>query len=159
MTQWPAFEELDARVPADIHTDFKAPARSRVGTSVTRFHGLKVAIDLAWSSRLQLFGTTSRRQERAMARAKEARNSKRWSHEVKTVSTFPPESTFTKDAESIAKIMASKKVSPKGIGARIRMIQFVINRAAKNLPADRKKELEKAKQILQAKARKAREEK
>jgi hypothetical protein len=96
----------------------------------------------------------SRRQERAMAKAKKAKKAKRWVGEVKTVSTFPPESTFTKDAESIAKIMASKKVSPKGIGSGIRMIQYFINRAGKNLPAERKQELEKAKQILQVKARK-----
>lgn len=79
---------------------------------------------------------------------------KRWVRNVQTVSTFPPEGTFTKDAESIARIMASKKVSPKGIGSGIRMIQYFINRAGKNLPASRKKELEKAKHILQAKARK-----
>ncbi len=74
---------------------------------------------------------------------------KKWSHKVKTVSTFPPEDIFTKDAKTIAKAMASKKVSPKGIGSGIRMIQFFINRAGKNLPPARKRELEKAKQLLQ----------
>jgi hypothetical protein len=77
----------------------------------------------------------------------------RWVRDVKTVSTYPPEGTFTKDAETIARTMASKKVSPKGIGSGIRMIQFFINRAGKNLPAARKRELEKAKRILQAKLR------
>ena len=81
---------------------------------------------------------------------------KKWSHQVKTVSTFPPEGTFTRDAETIARIMASKKVSPKGLGSGIRMIQFFINRAGRNLPASRKQELEKAKQILQARMRKQR---
>ena len=71
--------------------------------------------------------------------------------EVKTVSTFPPEGTFTKDAETIARIMATKKVSPKGIGSAIRMIQYFINRAGKSLPAERKAELEQAKKILQKK--------
>ena len=84
--------------------------------------------------------------------AKKGTKSKRWVRDVKTVSTFPPERIFTKDAQSIAKAMASKKVSPKGIGSGIRMIQFFINRAGKNLPAGRKKELEKAKKILQEKA-------
>jgi tRNA(adenine34) deaminase len=79
---------------------------------------------------------------------------KRWVRDVKTVSTSPPRAIFTKDAETIAKAMASKKVSPKGIGSGIRMIQFFINRAGKELPASRKKELEKAKKILQEKARK-----
>ena len=45
--------------------------------------------------------------------------------------------------------MASKKVSPKGIGSGIRMIQYFINRAGKSLPAARKRELEKAKKMLQ----------
>jgi tRNA(adenine34) deaminase len=79
---------------------------------------------------------------------------KQWVRQVKTVSTFPPEGLFNQDAQTIARVMASKKVSPKGIGSGIRMIQFFINRAGKNLPAARKHELEKAKQILQEKARK-----
>lgn len=79
---------------------------------------------------------------------------KKWVHDVKTVSTYPPKDLFTKDAETIARKMASKKVSPKGIGSGIRMIQFFINRAGKNLPAARKRELEKAKRLLQEKTRK-----
>src|SRR5438309_12113655 len=76
---------------------------------------------------------------------------KRWVHDVKTVSTFPPAGTFTKDARSIARIMASKKVSPKGIGSGIRMIQYFINRAGKGLSPTRKRVLERAKQLLQEK--------
>jgi tRNA(adenine34) deaminase len=79
---------------------------------------------------------------------------KKWVRDVKTVSTFPPKDLFTKDAQTIAKVMATKKVSPKGIGSGTRMIQFFINRAGKNLPAARKHELEIAKKILQDKARK-----
>lgn len=37
--------------------------------------------------------------------------------DVHTVSIFPPEGTFTKDAKSIARVMGSKKVSPNGVGA------------------------------------------
>jgi tRNA(adenine34) deaminase len=74
---------------------------------------------------------------------------KRWAQGVKTVSTFPPAGLFTKDAPTIARTMASKKVSPKGIGSGIRMIQFFINRAGKNLSAARRRELERAKRILQ----------
>jgi len=77
--------------------------------------------------------------------------SKKWSHNVTTVSTYPPEGIFTKDAETIARVMASKEVSPKGIGSAIRMVQFYINRAGKNLPESRKTELEKAKEILRKK--------
>ncbi len=78
---------------------------------------------------------------------------RRWVSDVKTVSTSPPEGTFTQDAATIARVMASKKVSPKGIGSGIRMIQFFINRAGKSLSPERKRELEKAKEILQTKLR------
>jgi Protein of unknown function (DUF3175) len=78
---------------------------------------------------------------------------KKWVQNVKTVSTFPPEDLFTKDAKMIARVMATKKVSPKGLGSAIRMIQFFINRSGENLPAQRKEELEKAKHILQERAR------
>ena len=79
---------------------------------------------------------------------------KQWVRNVKTVSTSPPRNLFTKDAQTIARAMASKKVSPKGIGSGIRMIQFFINRAGKGLPAARRRELEKAKQILRQKLKK-----
>ncbi len=80
---------------------------------------------------------------------------RRWSHKVKTVSTYPPAGLFTKDAVTVARVMASKRISPKGLGSGIRMIQFFINRAGKNLPAARRRELEKAKRILQERARNA----
>jgi hypothetical protein len=81
---------------------------------------------------------------------------KRWVRNVKTVSTYPPPGLFTKDAWTIAKTMANQRVSPNGIGSGIRMIQFFINRAGKGLSPERRKELEKAKRILQAKTRKRR---
>jgi tRNA(adenine34) deaminase len=79
-----------------------------------------------------------------------AKKKKQWVKDMKTVSTYPPIDLFTKDAATIARAMASKKVSPKGIGSGIRMIQFFINRAGKKLPAKQKKELEEAKRRLQA---------
>ena len=78
---------------------------------------------------------------------------KRWVHKVKTVSTSPPRDLFKKNAKTIAKIMAKKSVSPKGVGSGIRMIQYFINRAGKGLSATRKRELERAKAILQKKRR------
>src|SRR5947208_8570124 len=90
----------------------------------------------------------------AAKKAKKANG--RWIRNVKTVSTYPPEGIFTKDAETIARTMASKKVSPKGLGSGIKMIQFHINRGGKGLPAKQKRELEKAKRILQEKAAKQR---
>lgn len=77
---------------------------------------------------------------------------RKWVQHVKTVSTFPPEKLFTKDADTIARSLASKKVSPRGIGSGIRMLQYFINRAGKGLSRKRKTELEKAKHLLQAKA-------
>jgi tRNA(adenine34) deaminase len=99
--------------------------------------------------------TRKKRDKRRSAKTKSHRRGedRRWSGKVKTVSTFPPEGTFNKDAQSVARIMASKKVSPKGIGSGIRMIQFFINRAGKSLSKTRKEELEKAKRILQEKRR------
>lgn len=79
---------------------------------------------------------------------------KKWVQTVKTVSTYPPEGIFTKDAETIASVMSSKEVSPKGIGSAISMVQFYINRAGRNLPENRKAELEKAKEILRRKMKK-----
>jgi hypothetical protein len=87
--------------------------------------------------------------------SKEKEDPRRWVQDVKTLSTFPPKSLFTKDAETIAEKMASKKVSPKGVGSGIRMVQYFINRAGKNLPDRQRRELEKAKRILQAKNRKS----
>ncbi|AFU58789.1 protein of unknown function DUF3175 [Candidatus Nitrososphaera gargensis Ga9.2] len=84
------------------------------------------------------------------ARKKNSKGKKRWVSKVTTESTFPKKGIFTKDAETIARHMASKKVSPKGIGSGIRMIQYFINRAGRSLPASRRRELEKAKRILQA---------
>ena len=45
--------------------------------------------------------------------------------------------------------MGRKNVSPKGVGSGIRMIQYFINRAGKGLSATRRRELERAKRILQ----------
>src|SRR5207253_3973551 len=80
---------------------------------------------------------------------------KPWVKKVKTVSTNPPEGTFTKDAKMVARVMASKKVSPKGIGSGIRMIQYFINRAGKGLSVTRKKELKRAIEILREKSHKS----
>jgi hypothetical protein len=45
--------------------------------------------------------------------------------------------------------MERKSVSPGGLGSAIRMVQMFINRAGKTLTPSRKRELEKAKKILQ----------
>jgi len=99
-------------------------------------------------------GTKSDRTRPHGGKADRRADKGQWVRTVKTVSTFPPEGTFTKDAKTIARVMASKKVSPGGIGSGIRMIQYFINRAGKNLPPGRRRELEEAKRILQERARK-----
>ena len=87
--------------------------------------------------------------------ASHAKGSARWSSKATTASTFPPKDLYTEDAKTIARVMATKKVSPQGLGSAIRMVQFYINRAGKNLPANRRRELEEAKSILQEKNRRA----
>ncbi len=77
-----------------------------------------------------------------------ANSAKRWVKRVTTDSTSPPPDLFTKDATTIARVMATKKVSPKGIGSAIRMVQYFLNRGGKNLSARRKRELEHAKALL-----------
>jgi tRNA(adenine34) deaminase len=89
--------------------------------------------------------------------AKKAHSSKKWSGKVKTVSTYPPEGLFNKDPATIARTLASKKVSPKGPGSGMRMLTFYINRAGKSLSASRKHELEKAKELLSKRVQTARE--
>jgi Protein of unknown function (DUF3175) len=73
----------------------------------------------------------------------------KWVQNVKTASTFPPQGLFTQDAETIVRELASKKVSPRGIGSGIRMLQYFINRGGKGLTRTRRQELEKAKRLLQ----------
>jgi hypothetical protein len=73
---------------------------------------------------------------------------RKWSAEVKTESTYPEQGLFNEDAETIARKLASKKVSPKGTSSGMRMLTFYINRAGKNLSASRRRELERAKGLL-----------
>jgi hypothetical protein len=73
---------------------------------------------------------------------------KKWSAKVDTDSTHPEEGLFNQSASAIAKALASKKVSPKGPASGMRMLNFYINRAGKNLPQFRQDELEKAKSLL-----------
>lgn len=78
---------------------------------------------------------------------------KRWIANVKTVSTFPPPGLFTKSAPTIARTLASKKVSPKGPQSGMRMLTFFINRAGRGLSASRRAELKRAKSLLSKRIR------
>src|SRR5579871_458480 len=77
-----------------------------------------------------------------------ARKTNRWVATVKTDSTHPPEHLFTRDASTIARTLASKRVSPKGPGSGMRMLTFYMNRAGKNLSEAERSRLKKAKELL-----------
>jgi len=80
------------------------------------------------------------------------RSKRRWVRHVTTDATHPPPRAFTGSASQIARTMARKNVSPKGLGSAVRMIQYFINRGGKRLSATRRRELERAKRILQRRA-------
>jgi hypothetical protein len=75
----------------------------------------------------------------------------KWSASVTSDATHPHEGLFNEDAQTIANELLSKKVSPKGPSSGMRMLNFYINRAGKNLIEERHKVLEHAKEILSGK--------
>ena len=75
-------------------------------------------------------------------------NKKRWVKTVTTDSTHPPKGLFTKSAATIARSLASKKVSPKGPSSGLRMLTYFINRGGRGLTAARTAELQRAKSLL-----------
>jgi len=79
-----------------------------------------------------------------------AKKKSRWVSKVTTDSTHPPKGLFTQSPETIARQLASRKVSPKGPASGMRMLTYYINRAGKGLTASRRKALEQAKTLLSA---------
>jgi tRNA(adenine34) deaminase len=92
----------------------------------------------------------------ARGRKAHAATGRKWSAGVTSDSTHPEAGLFTKDPETIARSLASKKVSPKGPASGMRMLNFFINRAGKNLSATRKAKLQKAKDLLSERVKAAR---
>jgi hypothetical protein len=82
---------------------------------------------------------------------------RKWSAGVDTESTYPQEGLFKKDAATIARSLASKEVSPKGPGSGMRMLTFYVNRAGKNLPQNRLKVLDRAKDLLHERIEKSKD--
>jgi hypothetical protein len=80
---------------------------------------------------------------------------KRWVANVKTDSTHPPEGLFKEKAATIARTLASKKISPKGPVSGLRMLTYFINHGGKGLSSARKAELERAKTLLSSRIRRA----
>src|ERR671936_2210781 len=87
----------------------------------------------------------------------ERRKPKQWVRTVTTDSTHPPKDLFTKDAATIARTLASKRVSPKGAGSGMRMLTYFINRGGRGLSKTRRAELERAKRLLSARIKRDRE--
>ena len=85
------------------------------------------------------------------------RAKKSWVATVKTDSTHPPAGLFNRSAATIARTLASRKVSPKGPGSGMRMLTYYINRAGRGLSATRRRELERAKAILSRRIKQAKE--
>ena len=81
-------------------------------------------------------------------RKKSKKSKKRWVAAVTTDSTHPPSGLFKKSAGTVARALASKKVSPKGPASGMRMLNYFINRAGRGLSALRRAQLEKAKSLL-----------
>jgi tRNA(adenine34) deaminase len=67
---------------------------------------------------------------------------------VTTGATATPPGLFTRDAATIARTLASPRVSPKGPTSGLRMLSFFINRAGRQLSRARRAELEKAKRLM-----------
>jgi Protein of unknown function (DUF3175) len=76
---------------------------------------------------------------------------RRWVAKVKTDSTHTPAGLFTKDAATIARVLASRKVSPNGPGSGTRMLTYFINRAGQGLSKRRRAEWERAKKLTSKK--------
>jgi len=83
-----------------------------------------------------------------MPAAEKPARKKRWVAKVKTDSTHPPAGLFTKDAATIARTLASRRVSPKGPSSGMRMLTYFINRAGRGLSPTRRAELERATTLL-----------
>ncbi len=99
------------------------------------------------------------RMRAGMPRAKAIKTTRgkrhRWVTQVKTDSTHPPAGLFKKDPATIARVLASRKVSPKGPGSGMKMLTYFINRAGKGLSKERRAKLERAKELLAKRSRAA----
>ena len=91
----------------------------------------------------------ARPRARCGTRAGKRGAGRRWVRGVTTVSTYPPRGIFNRDAATIARSLASRRVSPKGVGSGLRMLLFYINRGGRGLSAARRAELQKAKRLMQ----------
>jgi hypothetical protein len=118
----------------------RATTTKRTGT---RTGTKRAATKKTRSGRTRSAGTGTRGTSHRSSHGK-----RKWSAGVQTESTYPQEGLFKKDAATIARSLASKKVSPKGPSSGMRMLTFYVNRAGKNLPKSQLRVLERAKELL-----------
>jgi hypothetical protein len=123
-----------------------ATRTSRAGTK--RSAAKKTRSGRTASGRTAKGRTASGRTAARGASHRSSYGKRKWSAGVNTESTYPQEGLFKKDAATIARSLASKKVSPKGPSSGMRMLTFYVNRAGKNLPKSRLRVLEHAKELL-----------
>ena len=138
------------------------PTTARTNRTGTKRAGAKRASTKKTSTKKT--GSTKRstktRGTRTTARGASHRSThgkRKWSAGVNTESTYPEEGLFKKDAATIARSLASKKVSPKGPSSGMRMLTFYVNRAGKNLPQSRLKVLDRAKALLHERIEKSKD--
>jgi tRNA(Arg) A34 adenosine deaminase TadA len=125
--------------------------KRRLEKSAARILGTEATTQDAKETSMATKTATKKSAKKTPAKSSKKTNPKKWSAKVTTDSTHPDDGLFNKSAAIIARALASKKVSPKGPASGMRMLNFYINRAGKNLPQSRKDELEKAKRLLSAK--------
>jgi hypothetical protein len=133
------------------------PTTARTSTTGTKRKGTKRASttktrSTTRSTKTRGTGTTARGASHRSTHGK-----RKWSAGVNTESTYPEDGLFKKDAATIARSLASKKVSPKGPSSGMRMLTFYVNRAGKNLPESRLKVLDRAKELLHERIEKSKE--
>jgi tRNA(adenine34) deaminase len=91
----------------------------------------------------------ARKMTRRRPHAAPRRGARRWVRSVTTVSTDPPRGLFNGDARTIARSLASRRVSPKGPASGLRMLLFYLNRGGRGPSPTRRAELEKVKRLMQ----------
>ena len=133
------------------------PTTARASTTGTKRKGTKRASTRKTRSTTRSAKTRNTRTTAGGASHRSTHGKRKWSAGVNTESTYPEDGLFKKDAATIARSLASKKVSPKGPSSGMRMLTFYVNRAGKNLPQSRLKVLDRAKELLHERIEKSKD--
>jgi len=133
------------------------PTTARTKRTGTKRKGTKRASTRKTRSTTRSAKTRNTRTTAGGASHRSTHGKRKWSAGVNTESTYPEDGLFKKDAATIARSLASKKVSPKGPSSGMRMLTFYVNRAGKNLPQSRLKVLDRAKELLHERIEKSKD--